>query len=107
MSKSTQEEDRKQHCRVNKASIKLLIKREQQAMMPTCKDEENNNNEFVDGLCEMLQGMNAATLRHVVSLTMGHLITMLGGIRVEYSHEFVNLLVSQLDATLEGLPVDA
>ena len=35
------------------------------------------------------------------------MITMLDGARFEYSHEFVNLLVSQLDATLEGLPVDA
>ena len=32
---------------------------------------------------------------------------MLDGARFEYSHEFVNLLMSQLDATLEGLPVDA
>ena len=76
-------------------------------LLSTSSDEENDDNTFVDGLCAMLRGVNAATSRHVVSSPMGHLITMLDGARFEYSHEFVNLLVSQLDATLEGLPVDA
>lgn len=76
-------------------------------MLCTCKDEDNGNNAFVDSLCAMLRGMNAATSQHVVSLRMVHLITMLDGTHFEYSHEFVNLLVSQLDATMEGLPIDA
>ena len=55
----------------------------------------------------MLRGVNTATSRHAVSSPMAHLITSLDGARFQYSHEFVNLLVSQLDATLDGLPVDA
>ena len=55
----------------------------------------------------MLQGMNAATSRHMVSSPMAHLIISFDGSRFEYSHEFVNLLVTQLDATLDGLLVDA
>ena len=75
--------------------------------MSTSSDEDNDNNAFVDGLCAMLRGVNTATLRHVVSSPMGHLIMMLDGTRFEYSHESVNLRVSQLDATLKHLPVDA
>lgn len=50
--------------------------------------------------------MNVATSRHVVSSPMAHLNTSLDGARFQYSHEFVNLLVTQIDATLDGLPVD-
>ena len=75
--------------------------------MSTGKDEENKNNTFVDGLCVMLQGMNTRMSQHVVNLTMGHLITMLDDTRFENSHAFVNLFVSQLDVTMDGLPVDA
>ena len=107
LSKSTQEEDKERQQRVHNAIIKLLIKREQEVLLSASPDEENDDNTFVDGLCAMLRGVNAATSRHVVSSPMGHLITMLDGSRFEYSHEFVNLLVSQLDATLEGRPVDA
>ena len=70
-------------------------------------DKKQDVNSFVDRLCAMLRGMNAATSRNVISSTMAHLITTLDGARFQYSHEFVNLLVSQIDATLEGLPVDA
>ena len=85
----------------------MLLKREQQSLLETNKDEARYDNAFVDGLCAMLRGMNAATSRHVVSSPMAHLITSLDGARFKYSHEFVNLLVTQLDATLGGLPVNA
>ena len=94
MSKSTQEEDKERQQRVHNAIIKLLIKREQEVLLSSSCDEKNDNNTFVDGLCAMLRGINAATSRHVVSSWTGHLITMLDGSRFEYSHEFVNLLVS-------------
>ena len=83
------------------------MKHEQQSLLGTNRDETRDDNVFVDGLCAMLRGMNAATSRHVVSSPMAHLITSLDGARFEYLHEFVNLLVTQLDATLDGLPVDA
>ena len=83
------------------------MKREEQAMKATFEDEKGDNNAFVDGLCAMLRGINASTSRHIVSSTMGHLITMLDVTQFQYSHELVNLLVSQMEATLEGRPVDA
>ena len=75
--------------------------------MSKCKDRRGYNNAFVDSLCAMLHGMNTSTSRHVVSSPMSHLITMLDGTRFEYSHEFANLLISQLDATINGQHVDA
>ena len=89
LSKSTQEEDKERQQRVHNAIIKLLIKREQEVLLSSSCDEENDDNTFVDGLCAMLRGVNAATSKHVVSLSMGHLITMLDGSRFEYLHEFV------------------
>ena len=90
---------------MNSAIIKLLIKQEQEAMTSTSKDEVKDDNAFVDGLCAMLQRINAATSCHIITSTFEHLITMLGGTQFHYSHEFVNLPVSQLEATFEGLPV--
>ena len=60
MSKSTQDEDKELQQRINNTVIKLLIKREQEALLSTCKEEESDNNAFVDGSCAMLRGMNAA-----------------------------------------------
>jgi hypothetical protein len=50
--------------------------------------------------------MRAATSRHVVSATLAHLIVSQNGTRFTFSHDFGHLLVSQLEATLEGSPVD-
>ena len=50
--------------------------------------------------------MNAATSRYVVSATMGHLLICQKGSRFMFSHDFSDLLVGQLEAALEGSPVD-
>ena len=76
-------------------------------MLENNEDDSRDDNVFVDGLCAMLQGMNAATSRHVVSSPMVHLITSLDSARFQYSHEFVNFFVAQIDATFDGLPVNA
>ena len=54
----------------------------------------------------MLSGMNAATSRNVISATMQHLLVSNGGTRFKFSHGFGNLLVGQLEASLEGWPID-
>ena len=41
-----------------------------------------------------------------VNATMAHLLVSFDGSRFQFSHGFGKLLVSQLEATLEGLPVD-
>jgi hypothetical protein len=47
-------------------------------------------------------GLNAATTRNVISSTMAHLISRNNGSRFVFSHEFSDLLVGQMEATLEG-----
>ena len=54
----------------------------------------------------MLGGMNTSTSRYIVSSTMAHLLICQGGTRFQFSHGFTDLLVGQLEAALEGKPVD-
>ena len=61
---------------------------------------------FVKGLCRTLSGMNAAISRNVISATLQHLLVSNGGSRFKFSHSFGNLLVGQLEATLEGWAID-
>ena len=49
----------------------------------------------------MLHGANAETAYNAISLTMTHLTTALNDTSFQYSYEFVNLLVSQMDDALE------
>jgi hypothetical protein len=64
--------------------------------------QERKEPSFVEGLSRVLSGLNAATTRNVISATMAHLIPCNNGSRFVYSHEFLDLLVSQMEATLEG-----
>ena len=70
-------------------------------------DKSTDDNAFIDGVCKMLRGMNTVIARDTVSPTMAHFLTTLDGIQFQYSHNFVNLLIGQLEATLDGQPVDA
>ena len=54
----------------------------------------------------MLGGMYAATSHYVVSATMAHLLICQDGTRFKFSHNFSDLLVGQMEASLEGKPVD-
>ncbi len=57
---------------------------------------------FGEGLSRLLSGLNAATTRNDISATMAHLIPCNGGSRFVFSHEFSDLLVGQMEASLEG-----
>jgi hypothetical protein len=57
---------------------------------------------FGEGLSRLLLRLNAATTRNVISATMVHLIPCNNGLRFVYSHDFSDLLVGQMEATLEG-----
>jgi hypothetical protein len=61
---------------------------------------------FGEGLSRVLSGLNAATTRNVISATMAHLIPCNNGLRFVYSHEFSDLLVGQMEATLEGKDIN-
>ncbi len=54
---------------------------------------------FGEGLSRVLSGLNAATTRNVISATMAHLIPV-------FLHTFSDLLVGQMEATLEGQDVN-
>ena len=66
----------------------------------------NANDKFTKSLCILLSGIWAATSRHVIRSTLAQLIVSQNGSRFTFSHDFGHLLVTQLDATLEGHPVD-
>jgi hypothetical protein len=57
---------------------------------------------FGEGLSRVLSDLNAATTRNVISAPMAHLIPYNNGSRFLYSHDFSDLLVGQMEATLEG-----
>jgi hypothetical protein len=57
---------------------------------------------FGEGLSRVLSGLNAATTRNVISATMAHLILYNNESQFIYSHDFSDLLVGQMEATLEG-----
>jgi hypothetical protein len=61
---------------------------------------------FGEGLCRVLSGLNAATTRNVISATMAHLIPSNGGLQFVFSHDFSDLLVSQMEATLKGQDIN-
>jgi hypothetical protein len=51
-------------------------------------------------LSRVLSGLNDATTRDVIIATLAHLIPSNGGSRF-FSHKFSNLLVGQMEATLQ------
>ena len=103
--KSTQKEDAERQQRINHNINRRLLRIEGEVLDGTRVNEEVQDG-FVEGLCRMLSGMNAATSRNVISATMQHLLVSNGGSRFNFSHGFGNLLVGQLEATLEHWPVD-
>ena len=64
------------------------------------------NDEFIKSLCVLLSGLRAATSRYVLSATLAHLIISQNVSTFTFSHDFGHLLVTQLEATLEGCPID-
>jgi hypothetical protein len=97
-SKSTQDEDSEKQIRIGRAVIKR-IKR-------VLNDKHDGEPSFGEGLSRVLSGLNAATTRNVISATMAHLIPCNDGSRFVYSHTFSDLLVGQMEATLEGEDVN-
>jgi hypothetical protein len=61
---------------------------------------------FREGLCRVLSGLNAATTRNIISATMAHLIPPNDGLRFVFSQDFSDLLVGQMEATLEGQDIN-
>ncbi len=79
-----------------------VIKRIKQVL----NDNHKGKPSFGEGLSRVLSGLNAATTRNVISATMAHLILCNGGSRFVFSHTFSDLLVGQMEATLEGRDIN-
>ena len=105
-SKSTQKEDSDRVQRVLQTVVRNLSKIEEDILMGRRSEKFGPDDAFTKALCVMLSGLRAATSRHVVSATMAHLLMSFDGHRFQFSHKFGHLLVSQLEATIEGNPTD-
>ncbi len=57
---------------------------------------------FCEGLCRVLSGLNAASARNIIRAILAQLIPSKGGLHFVFSHDFSDLLRSQMEATLEG-----
>jgi hypothetical protein len=112
-SKSTQEEDSKKQIQIGGAIIKrikrLLEEKPHSISEDQSTDAMNQARKepgFGEGLSKVLSGLNAATTRNVISATMAHLIPCYNGSQFLYSHDFLDLLVGQMEATLEGQDIN-
>ena len=65
------------------------------------REQREDKNGFVEGLCRLLGGMHAAISQYDVSSTMAHLLICQNGTRFKFCHDFTDLLVGQMKATLE------
>jgi hypothetical protein len=57
---------------------------------------------YSEGLSRVLSRLNAATTRNVISATMAHLIPLNGGSHFFFLQKKSDLLVGQMEATLQG-----
>jgi hypothetical protein len=109
-SKLTQEKDSEKQLQIGCAIIKRMKRQlEESSSRKSSNDGCNQANlepSFCERLCRDLSGLNAATTRNVISATMAHLIPLNEGLRFVLSHSFSELLVRQMEATLEGQDVN-
>jgi hypothetical protein len=61
---------------------------------------------FHERLSRVLSGLIAAMTRNIISATMAHLIPLNRGSHFVFSHDFSDLIVGQMEATLEGQDVN-
>jgi len=103
--KNNQKEDSERQEIVNH-SVQRRIMRIEEEVQNGIRGADEVQEGFIEGLCRMLGAMNASTSRFVVGTTMAHLMVCQGGTRFKISHSTGNLLITQLEATLEGRNVD-
>ena len=99
--KSTQVEDKENQVHIGRAVIKRMKRLLEETQLSE-NSESTTEPSFGEGLSRVLSGLNAATTRYVVSSTLAHLIISNNGSRFHCSHPMSNLLVTQMEASLEG-----
>jgi hypothetical protein len=102
-SKSTQEEDSEKQLRIGQVVIKR-IKRLLDENSDKC-NKATSKPSFSEGLSRVLTGLNAASQRNLISATMAHLIPSNGGSHF-FLHKFSDLLVGQMEVTLQGQEIN-
>ena len=99
-SKSTQAEDKELYQRI---ALQIGRRIEQHKVMAELDDEDTNTEpSFLEGLCRVLSGIQATITKDVVSSTMSHLMVCQDGKRFTFSHDFDNILLTQISDVLEG-----
>ena len=104
-SKSTQDADSEKQLCIGRAVIKRMKRLLEENQTNGC-DQTTSEPSFGEGLSRVLSGLNAATTRNVVSSTMAHLISCNNGSQFSFSYDFSDLLVGQMEATLEGQDIN-
>ena len=99
--KSTQDEDSENQMHIGRAVIKRMKRLIEETQMNE-HSQYSSEPSFGEGLSRVLSGLNAATTRYVVSSTLAHLIISNNGSRFHCSHPMSNLLVTQMEASLDG-----
>ena len=99
--KSTQVEDSENQVHIGRAVIKRMKRLIEETQMNEYS-QISMETSFGEGLSRVLSGLNASTTRYVVSSTLAHLIISNNGSRFHCSHPMSNLLVTQMEASLEG-----
>jgi hypothetical protein len=99
-SKSTQDEDSKKQLRIECAVIRRIKHLLDENQTNGC-DQTTSEPSFGVGLSRVLSVLNAETTRNVISSTMTHLISCNNGSWFVFSHKFSDLLVEQMEGTLE------
>jgi hypothetical protein len=103
--KSTQDEDSEKQLCFGRAVIKRIKRLLDQNQTNGC-DQTTSEPGFGEGLSRVLLGLNAATTRNVISSTMAHLISCNNGSWFVFLHKFSDLLVGQMEATLQGQDIN-
>ena len=104
--KDTQKEDSERFRRIGTQVITRIM-RERYLAAENARLENREPDargpDFGEGLSMLLSGMNANMNKAICSATMAHLlINSKDGQRFEFSHEFTNILVGQMEDVLEG-----
>ena len=98
-SKSTQEEDKQVYQRI---ALQIGRRIERQRRLAEGEGEEQRTDpSFVEGLGRILSGISASLITDKVAAPMAHLMVCQGGKRFTFSHEFDNLLLSQVGDVLD------
>ena len=98
-SKTTQKEDTKRHLAIGNHLTRRINRARQDDSI-----EEESGPDFVEGLARVMTGIRAHLSAHVVSATMGHLLVRKES-RFEFSHEFSQLPLSQMEDHADDKPV--